>query len=225
MGKNTEVSVRYRTTTHKGEVARSRVNGNVPAILYGSSLSENSLLYFSASEIRRALINAGRIGVLSLISEEKDLNGIDIIVKDVQKHPVTDKIVHLDMQLLVKGEKIKVTVPVEFVGTSPAIKAGEVVDKKGKEVDIECLPKDIPSSFSLDISNLNIGDTLHISDLEVSKEINILDGEQISLVSASYIKSIEEETETDDIETEVATGTEEVAEKEETESTTETKSE
>ncbi len=91
----------------------------------------------------------------------------DCILKDVTYHPVTDVPVHADFYALTAGEAITVTVPVVLVGVAPGVKAGGMLSQPLNEVEVRCLPADIPGHLEIDISGLDIGDSLHVSDLAV----------------------------------------------------------
>jgi len=100
---------------------------------------------------------------------EVDLDGKtwSCILRDMDFHPVTDRPIHADFQLLTEGEVIRVTVPILLTGTPMGQIEGGVTQQITTEIEIECLPKDIPGHIELEVSELAIGDTLHVSDLVV----------------------------------------------------------
>jgi large subunit ribosomal protein L25 len=91
---------------------------------------------------------------------------LDCIIKDVQFDPVTEKIVHIDLLGLKKGEKIQIEVPVKLIGNAIGIKEGGILQHTLHKVEIECLPSDIPEHLEIDVANLKLGQAIHAGDLK-----------------------------------------------------------
>jgi large subunit ribosomal protein L25 len=90
---------------------------------------------------------------------------VDTIVKDIQIEPTTSKIIHIDFQHLHRGEKVKVKVPIILEGTEVVAKKGGILEQILTEIEIECLPRDIPSGIKVDVSSLEVGESMHLKDL------------------------------------------------------------
>lgn len=155
-----EIEAKERQPGKKHARAARRA-GEVPCVLYGRhvdavsfqvpELSLRPLIY--TSETHRVLIKV-------------DGNEWECILKDVVMHPVTDRPRHADFQVLQQGEKITLTVPIQYHGTPIGQSDGGDTQVIMNEIEVSCLPKDIPSHIDLDISGLAIGDALHVSDIQ-----------------------------------------------------------
>lgn len=155
-----------------------RKMGVIPGVYYGKDIES---IEISAKELDlRPIIYTTESHIINLkINEEKELS---CILKDVQFHPVTDKPIHFDLIALREGETINIEVSVHLIGNAPGIKEGGILQHNLHKLDIECLPKNIPSHIDVDISALNIGDSIKISDLKLA-DVNILNDENSSIVA------------------------------------------
>ncbi len=106
----------------------------------------------------------------------------DCIIKDVQFDPVSDEVVHFDLIGLTRGEKIQLEVPIQLLGSAVGVKEGGLLQESMHKLNVECLPKDIPQSLEIDVTELNIGDTIHVADLNF-ENITILNPEDTIVVS------------------------------------------
>jgi len=136
----------------------------------------------------------GQNAIISL-NLDKDGSEILALVKDVQYHPVTDKLLHVDFYRISLRDKITVSVAVVVTGESLGVKKGGILEHILWQVEVECLPTQIPDRIEVDITALNIGDTVHVKDLKLGEGINILtEGEQtiLSVVPPTVVKEEEE---------------------------------
>ena len=156
------------------KVKSLRQAGMIPVNVYGHGI-ESIALQVEASFLDELLSQADTAHLISLmVSGEK--TGRDVIIKEMQRKGGTGKPIHVSFYQVSAKEKIRMDVPIDFVGQSLATKARDrdlVIILR--TVEVECLPRSIPSSIVLDISRLsNVGDTVHVKDLEVSKDVTIL---------------------------------------------------
>ena len=162
-----ELSAEPRDDQGKGASRRLRHSGKVPAVLYGANGTPRSL----ALDHRR---------LLSLVADEKFYSTIisvnvgtekqPAIVKDVQMHPARNAVVHVDLQRIVETEKIRLHLPIHFRGeaAAPGVKTqGGVVSHLMADVEVSCLPKDLPEFLEVDMSHMNLNETLRLGDLKV----------------------------------------------------------
>jgi len=150
-----------------------RRNGLVPCELYGSGLN----VHFTVSPKElKSLVYTADFKLADVVLDGKTYRSI---MKSVQFHPVTDEILHVDFLTLEEDKKVKVDVPVRFVGTSPGVKTGGKLTEKLKKVKIMALPKDLMESVELDISELNLGMSVRVKDIKVGDEIEILNNPNI----------------------------------------------
>ena len=150
------------------------------------------------------------------------------LVRDVQHHPVTGHILHIDFQRISMHEKIKVGVPVELIGIARGVKEfGGILDHGMREIMVKCMPEEIPESLPVDVSNMEIGNSIHLSDIMGQySQLEFLDDENVTLAHVSPPKKLEvfeeaaeaaegEAAEGEAAEGEAAEGESETAEKEE----------
>lgn len=150
----------------KGAARRLRAAGSVPAVYYGRG--ENPLsLAVDTKEIETLLQAGGSSNVIVDLKVEGDA-GTDrkALIREIQRDPVLGAILHLDLQHISLTERITVQVPVELTGVPTGVKdGGGILEHLLREVEVECLPTDIPAQIEADVSALAIGDSLHVSDL------------------------------------------------------------
>src|SRR3954462_6807390 len=163
----------FRDGQGKGASRRLRHSGRVPAILYGGH-----------KEPRAITLDHQKL--MTLVENEKFYSSIinlkvgDVtqaaIVKDLQMHPARNAIQHLDMQRVTENEKIRIHIPIHFKGeaASPGVKTeGGVVSHRVADVEILCLPKDLPEFIELDLSDMHINESKHLSDLPLPEGVTI----------------------------------------------------
>ncbi len=186
--KSVEINVRVRGEMTKNELGRFRGQGNIPAILYGRHMEKNVPLSIEVKEFAKLLSKYGRSSILVFKSEDSKLNGTSALIKEVQKDPVLDTYLNVDLIEIRKGEKITISVPIEYVGEPEGLKQGGVMDVQRRELKLECLPTDIPDKITIDISKMNLNDVLHVSDVKLSESIKIVDDKSFALISVRIVK-------------------------------------
>jgi large subunit ribosomal protein L25 len=169
-----------RAEIGKGASRRSRADGKVPAILYGRGMDPVAL------EVdRREFISALRTdaGMNVLLDIEVDGEQTLALTRELQTDPVRGTVLHADFVKVDRTQAIEVEVPVHVVGESPGVKEGGVLEHPLFTVDVKCLPGEVPQSIDVDISSMQIGDSLRVSDLPVSDKFEILDDPTSVVVS------------------------------------------
>ena len=128
------------------------------------------------------------------------------VIKDIQYHPVKGDIIHLDLLRVKAGQEINVSVPLIFIGTAPGVKMGGVFQELKSDLEVTCLPKHLPNQIEVDISELNIGDAIHLSDIKV-EHLAFKADSTTTLCSVAAPKKVEEvvvEAEEEEVEEEAA---------------------
>lgn len=159
-----------------------REGGFVPAIVYGAK-EESRSLAIDSKKLEHAWKVAGHTSLVRLsgIGEEKDT-----LIKDVQVHPVTGRILHADFYALEKGKKVQIAVPLEFTGEAPAEKAGHVLVKAVHQIEIEVAPSELPHNLSVDLTKLvEVGDHITASQIELPKSATLITGGDETIVSVT----------------------------------------
>lgn len=152
-----------RSEKGKGPARRARASGQVPAVLYGSSLDPTPLLV-DAKEMWHALHTEAGANVLITLQLDQATKYLTM-AREIQKHPIKGTLLHVDFVNIARDVKINAEVPIHLTGESRGVKEGGQLDQHIHELKLEALPTDVPSAIEIDISDLGIGDTLRVSDI------------------------------------------------------------
>lgn len=177
------IKVSTRGETGKGPARRNRAAGSIPGVIYGEN-KESVAVTLNAKEFS-ALVHGsqGEHAVVQIDVEDKpELSG-PIMIKDVQHHPVRSHIVHADFLRIKLNEKIQTLIPINLTGHCVGIVEGGVPDQQLRELEIECLPLDVPESFDVDITDLHVGDLLHVSNLTAPEKLTILTDPERTIIA------------------------------------------
>ncbi len=175
-----------------------RKQGRVPGVIYSRQVQPIAVDVGEGSI--NPLVFTSKTHLISLNIEGSD--PIDCIIKDVQFDPVTDRIVHFDLQAFDAKEKIQIEVPIHLVGSAIGVKEGGIVQHSLHKLEIECLPSDIPEEITVDISSLKLGDSIHVKDLKL-EGVDVLNPEESIIVLVTHPK-VEKEPVLGEVEAEVA---------------------
>ena len=177
-----------------GKVATKALRnaGKVPCVLYGG----DKAIHFSANELAFSKL-VYTPNVYTATVELENGEKYEAILQDIQFHPVTDKILHVDFYQLFEDKEITMEIPVKLTGNAPGIVAGGVLRFPYRRLRIKALPTNLPDFISLDISNLEIGDKIFIKEV-ISDEFSILHPEdtvicQVSIARAAIVDEVEDE--------------------------------
>src|SRR5918997_1059963 len=171
----------------KNDARRVRAAGRVPLTIYGG---EGESVSCSASLAELATMLRTESGHNTIFTLDIDgEGGHDVMFLDRQIDPVRGRLVHADLRRLVRGQKIEVTVPVHLTGEPIGVtEGGGVLEQMLREIDIRVSPRDIPDSIDLDVSNLGVHDVLHVSDLKVADNIEILNEPETVLATVGIVQ-------------------------------------
>ena len=165
------IHAELRTDTGKGASRRLRREEKIPAILYGAN-KEPLMLTVDHNKVNNMAQNEAFYShILTIMVDGKKHQAI---LKDVQRHMFKPKLTHLDFQRVEKGQKLHTHVPVHFINekTAPGVKTdGGVVMHHIADIEVTCLPENLPEFIEVDVANMNLGDTLHLSDLTLPKGV------------------------------------------------------
>jgi len=182
-----EISAEIRERKGKSFARKLRRSGEIPCVLYGIE-AEPVTLQMNRRAFEKLLTETRSVFVVHYGDIKQRT-----VVKEIQHHPVKGDIIHVDLQRIKAGQEISLAIPLHFVGVSPGVKMGGVFQELRSELEITCLPKYIPNEIEVDISELNIGDSLHISDLKL-EHIKIEGDIHTALCSVVMPKKVEEIT-------------------------------
>ena len=187
-----ELEIKARDSKESNDSLRS--SGRIPAVLYGPK-EDSTPVVINSKVFGKLFKEAGETTIIKLkgVGDDKDT-----LIHDVQLHPVTDTPLHADFYVIEKGKKIEIKIPLEFVGSAPAEKAGHIVVKALHEVEIEVTPAELPQHLEVDISKLeNVGDHITAKEIKLppSAELKTDPEEIVVSITAFVEEKIEETTE------------------------------
>jgi large subunit ribosomal protein L25 len=203
------LAVEIRSATGKGVARKLRQSGRIPAVLYGHGNAPTPLVIDPRA--LETILRDSDAGMNALIDLRGDASvaGKMVMVKDLQREPVRGAMVHADLLEIDANQAVQVAVPVHVHGTPKGVTlSGGILDQVLREVELECLPDAIPEELVLDVSGLDLGDSLHVRDIGLPSGVTLLTDDDLSVVSVAAA-SVAEEAE------EVAEGEEVAAEGEE----------
>jgi large subunit ribosomal protein L25 len=175
-----ECNKRIKSIGHSGR--KSRKNGKVPGVIYGKGI-ENMLFEISELELNEEILQNGGHGFVNINLEGENHKAL---IKEIQRDPLTRKLVHIDLEKISGDKKITSYVPLNFTGEESVGKAGAVLQKEKNAVRVECTPDNLPKSINIDITNGSVGSVFRLSDVEVGEEISIIDDLNTVVAAISY---------------------------------------
>lgn len=183
-----------RTLAKRNGVKKVFAAGRVPAVIYGRHIKPQNL-EVDSKEIEDLVHHSHSENLLVDLQVEGDLNPKRLaLVKEVQHHPLTRKILHVDFNEVSETEKVTVMVPIETVGEAVGVKTGGgILEHVLHRVKVRCLPKDIPDYITIDVTNLDIGKAIHIGEIQPPPGVEILGDKSITVVAVAAPISEEQE--------------------------------
>jgi large subunit ribosomal protein L25 len=167
-----ELGVIPRDRTGKGSAREMRRQGKVPAVLYGAKRDATAVAVDN-KEFETKIGSIEGTHLIRLTSSAGELGGRLVLVKEVQRHPVSRQLLHTDLYEVDVTAKIKLRVPLHFVGRAEGVELGGILQPIRREVEVLCLPTEIPDYLEIDVSALGIHDAVHISDLKPPPGVEI----------------------------------------------------
>lgn len=198
MDKDTMVSAEAREETGTGAARKLRSKGWVPAII--NDVDGNTRPIKVNKHDFELLLHrhSGESLLLDVkIGKEKALK---TILKEVQHDPISGDVLHADFKEIVMTEKLRLTIPIELAGDPPGVEAGGNMEHLIRDLEVECLPTDIVESIVVDVSQLNIGDTVTVGDLDIDPKLSVITSESIAVVSVAAPRVEEEKEEEEEVE-------------------------
>ena len=191
---DTSLAVELRDQTGKGAARRLRGTGRIPGVVYGSKLAAVSIT-LSGKELDK-LIHTSHAGVNTLIDLQgpNEVSGRTVLVKELQREPVRGALMHADLYEVDVTETVRVAVPVHLSGTAHGVTMGGLLDHALREIEVDCLPRAIPDEFVVDVSGLDVGESVHVRDLTLPEGVELHTSEEQSVVSVVAPRIEEEPT-------------------------------
>lgn len=186
-----QLNVKKRKEHGKSNAKKLRKDGFLPAVLYGGE--NNTPLIINAKEFAKIMETMRGTNVLLNVKFEGETkNGCIAIIKDLQRHPLRKGIVHADLMEVSMDREIKIKVKVTLFGIPIGVKEkGGVLTQQMREIKLSCLPTNIPKEITIDVANLNIGNTIHIRDILAGEGVTILETPDATVASVNIPKEEE----------------------------------
>lgn len=160
---------REKYTSH--ESRKERRAGKIPGILYGKGIV-NYMFEVSELELNKEISINGEHGIIDMNLEGTNHKAL---IKEIQRDPVDHRIIHIDVEELKEDSKVTTEIPIVFMGENEVNKDGGIIQKEKSSIKVQCSASEIPRYINVDLSNLHLGDTYRVSDIELSKEIAVID--------------------------------------------------
>ncbi len=191
------ITLEVTKRSEKGKaVATLRKNGVVPGVMYGHK-EDNVSISVDGIAFEKALREAGESSIIVLkgLDEEKE-----VLIQDVAFDPINGGATHVDFYAIERGKELTVNVLLEFVGDAPATKTGANISRILYDVEVVCLPRDLPHNIEVDISVLaEIGDSIHVKDLNIPENVTVTNSPEDLVISAVEVIEVVEEEEVEDV--------------------------
>jgi large subunit ribosomal protein L25 len=178
------LSATARQKTRKGETGRLRRQGKIPAVIYGHIKATPI-----AIDEREFTTKFHTISENTIINISVDGNMQDVLVKDYQENLMTRKILHIDFYAIEKGKVLKTRIPVRVFGSAKGVREGGILEVQLHEIDVECLPKDLPSEFAIDITTLEANHAIHVREIPLPEGVRFLNNPDQVVVSIAHAKA------------------------------------
>jgi large subunit ribosomal protein L25 len=176
-------AVERRENRGKGVARKLRQRGLAPGVVYGGGREATSIAFDTAGLERLLATSHGGINTLIDLEGDSDASGRTVIAKDLQREAVRGEIIHGDFYEINLTEKIHVSVPIHLEGSPAGVVLGGVLDQQLREVEMLCLPNAIPDDITADVSELELGDSLHIADLAVPAGVEMVTDESLTIAT------------------------------------------
>jgi large subunit ribosomal protein L25 len=177
-----ELLCEKRPTRPKGARHQVRREGRVPGVLYGPKTTPIAVSV-NATDLKNRVAHAASARIMRLKSSATELDGKHVLVKDIQRAPVSREILHADLYEVDLNRAIRVNVPLHFVGKPAGVAEGGILQPLVREVEVECLPMEIPEFFDVDVSALGIHDVIHVSAMKFAGNVKPIFDTDYAIVS------------------------------------------
>src|ERR1700736_2871369 len=171
MAKQVKLKAEHRTAIGRSGVRKLKAHGIIPAIIYGAK-DKPQALQLSARDISAMLSHASGENILVELEIPGEKSNRTALVQEIQHSPVGGDVLHIDFHAVSMDEKIHAEVPLEATGIATGVKNfGGLLEQSLRSLAVECLPRDLPDRIPVDVSNLNIGDSIHVRDIQMPKHV------------------------------------------------------
>jgi large subunit ribosomal protein L25 len=187
------LQLELRENAGKGVARKLRARGRIPGVCYGAGVQTRAIS-LDPKLLEKALrTSSAGVNTLFGVQGGGEFDGKSVLVKELQRDPVAGSLLHADFYAVDLTKEIEVAVPLHLTGSAAGLMNGGIVDHQLREIQIACLPTAIPESFTLDVSALDIGDSLHVRDIVLPAGVTLVSSPDLSVVSVVIPAKAEEE--------------------------------
>ena len=185
-------AVRRRGSGKEG-VRKMFSRGKVPGVMYGKGLATRSI-EFDRRDLEKFLAVARRGTVIVRMNVQDEPEGKEsyAVLKDVQTNPRTDRVIHVDFYEVAFGKKFRIEVPIRIKGKAAGIEQGGIVEQVTRSLEVECLPANVPEFLEMDVTPLEIGDSLHLEDVKFPEGVQPVEKDMTTTIVSVHAPRVEE---------------------------------
>ena len=167
--------------------------GKVPGIMYGKGLATRSI-EFDRRDLEKFLSVArrGTVIVRMNVRDEAEAKESYAVLKDIQTNPRTDRVIHVDFYEVAFGKKFRIEVPIRIKGKAAGIEQGGIVEQVTRSLEVECLPANVPEFLEMDVTPLEIGDSLHLEDVKFPEGVQPVEKDMTTTIVSVHAPRVEE---------------------------------
>ena len=185
-----KIEVQKRDVSNKkSDIKALRHADKIPGVYYSHDSKSSITFIVDQKILREALKSTSQVYKISVGGKDRD-----VIIKSVQYHPISENILHIDLYGVKMDTQVSLKVPILFIGQCEGVKAGGVLNQNLTELEVSCLPSNIPQNIEVDVSNLNIGDTIRLTEISVDSTITLVGDSELLIASVTLPTKVEEET-------------------------------
>lgn len=174
-----------RTVTTKGELHSLRREGKIPAVVYGGGQAATHIV-FDAKEFQKATAGISESTIIAI-----DIGGTvkEAFVKERQRNVLTTEVIHVDFLEVLKDRLLHAKVPLHLVGSAIGVKEGGILETPAHEIEVECLPANLPEKIDIDVSGLHANHSIHVRDITVPKGVKVLTNGELVVALVKFAKA------------------------------------
>ena len=200
MSAEVKLAAQRRSETGKGAARKIRAAGNVPAVVYGGE-DEALSLTLDRNEATHLFQNISVENTIIDLKVEGVKTPIQTLIREIQAHPFRSEILHVDFLRIQKGVAIEVEIPIQLEGSPHGVKHGEgILDQVIHTVTVRCIPSAIPDAITVNIEHLDVGDSLHVSELVVPEDLEVVTDADRIVAQVALLKGPKPGEEEEDLE-------------------------
>jgi len=187
------LSVEKRQIFGRISARKIRREGRTPAIIYGKGLRNAIPVNVNIEELKELLKQGGK-GMnllLTLKADNPDINGKIVVVKDYDINPVSREVEHVDFYEISLEHRIKIKVPLELTGKAMGVTMGGILEHVRRELEVECLPGNIPDKIVVDVTDLKLGHSIHVMDIKLPEGVKVIADSNFAIAAVSVLKEEE----------------------------------